>query len=144
MSDYLNKRARERELEKIRGRARNGNGNGRRRDGALRISPDEAEEADRVDNLTMYAVHTSELYPQRLAVQKALARYHKRGDYTRELGVGRFETFARKAARRYAQEFKTGPGARGYGPFSLDTIKGAAVELAESFEAEAALGNYPG
>jgi hypothetical protein len=68
--------------------------------------------------LMLYANNTGELYPQKVAILKNLAKKMQKGQYIPEKAIKLWGYWVDEAARRYNKEFGSGPG---FGPFNAAT-----------------------
>lgn len=109
---------------------------------AVGSADDDPDQHNTPHNLELYAMNTSELYDARQDTTRGLLRKLKAGTYDRAESVRRWESWLNKAGRRYAQEFHTGPGKHGAGPFTRDVVKRAAEGMADWFEATARGGEH--
>lgn len=83
--------------------------------------------------LYLYATSTSELYPQRQAIEANLAKKMAKGSYSSAKAVKAWKYWMDNAAKRYVSEF----GGDWSSMFNVPTRLAAAKEMADYFEGEA-------
>jgi hypothetical protein len=95
-----------------------------------------------VEELTLYIVNTSQLYPERLSIYAALMRRRIQGKYNTSGAAKAFALLVEHGAQRFVKEFpefRHVPWAKLFPPAVRRKV---AAILVEAFEAEASLGNY--
>jgi hypothetical protein len=95
-----------------------------------------------VEELTLYIVNTSQLYPERLSIYASLMRRRAQGKYGTGSASRAFASLVEHGAQRYVKEFPEFRHAQWGRLFPPAVRRQVAAALAEGFEAEAALGNY--